>query len=177
MPPTKSDSAPAEMRPAFDRIMGLIEPFCRERLNDEWLALCRQLAAALARKRPSPLARGKPEIWACAVVYALGTVNFLFDRSQDPHIRADELCEAFGVSQSSASSKAKLIRSIFKMHQLDPNWCLPSKMDSNPLVWMLTVNGLVVDVRYMPREVQEIAYAKGLIPYIPADRAQETDDD
>jgi len=177
MPPTKSDSAPAEMRPAFDRIMGLIEPFCRERLNDEWLALCRQLAAALARKRPSPLARGKPKIWACAVVYALGTVNFLFDRSQDPHIRADELCEAFGVSQSSASSKAKLIRNIFKMHQLDPNWCLPSKMDSNPLVWMLTVNGLIVDVRYMPREVQEIAYAKGLIPYIPADRAQETDDD
>ena len=177
MPPTKSDSVPAEIRPAFDHIMQLIEPFCRARLNDEWLALCRQLAAALARKRPSPLARGKPEIWACAVVYALGTVNFLFDRSQDPHIRADELCAAFGVSQSSASNKAKLIRNIFKMHQLDPNWCLPSKMDSNPLVWMLTVNGLIVDVRYMPREVQEIAYAKGLIPYIPADRAQETDDD
>lgn len=38
------------------------------------------------------------------------------------------------------------------------------------MVWMISVNGLIVDVRRMPREVQEIAYAKGLIPYIPDDR-------
>jgi hypothetical protein len=43
-------------------------------------------------------------------------------------------------------------------------------MDDNPLVWMLEVNGLMVDVRHAPREVQEIAFNKGLIPYIPADR-------
>jgi hypothetical protein len=59
---------------------------------------------------------------------------------------------------------------MFKMYQMDPNWCLPSLVDENPLVWMLQVNGLMVDVRYMPREVQVIAYEKGLIPYIPADR-------
>jgi hypothetical protein len=29
---------------------------------------------------------------------------------------------------------------------------------------------MMVDVRHMPREVQAIAYEKGLIPYIPADR-------
>jgi hypothetical protein len=28
----------------------------------------------------------------------------------------------------------------------------------------------MVDVRHAPREVQEIAFNKGLIPYIPADR-------
>ena len=31
----------------------------------------------------------------------------------------------------------------------------------------------MVDVRYAPREVQEIAFNKGLIPYIPADRKKE----
>ena len=36
--------------------------------------------------------------------------------------------------------------------------------------WMLQVNGMLVDVRFMPREVQEIAYQKGLIPFIPVDR-------
>lgn len=35
---------------------------------------------------------------------------------------------------------------------------------------MLQVNGMLVDVRFMPREVQEIAYQKGLIPFIPVDR-------
>jgi hypothetical protein len=35
---------------------------------------------------------------------------------------------------------------------------------------MAEVNGLLVDLRDMPREVQEIAFAKGIIPYIPADQ-------
>jgi hypothetical protein len=29
------------------------------------------------------------------------------------------------------------------------------------------VNGFVVDVRHMPRDIQEVAYEKGLIPYLP----------
>ena len=45
-------------------------------------------------------------------------------------------------------------------------------MDDNPLVWMLNVNGLMMDIRHAPREAQEIAFQKGLIPYIPADRQQ-----
>lgn len=28
----------------------------------------------------------------------------------------------------------------------------------------------MVDLRQMPREVQEIAFQKGMIPYVPADR-------
>ncbi len=35
---------------------------------------------------------------------------------------------------------------------------------------MLKINGFMMDVRDAPREVQEIAFNKGLIPYIPADR-------
>jgi len=47
---------------------------------------------------------------------------------------------------------------------------LPSKMDSNPLAWMITINGLIVDARGMPLSVQQIAFEKGLIPYIPGSR-------
>jgi hypothetical protein len=43
-------------------------------------------------------------------------------------------------------------------------------LDQNPLEWMGEVNGLLVHVRNMPREVQQIAFDKGMIPYIPADR-------
>jgi hypothetical protein len=172
----RTDTVPAAVRPAFDAIVNRIDAVCREHLNDEYAALGHSLAAALARKRPSPLARGKPEIWACGIVYALGTVNFLFDKSQTPYMRADELCAAFGVSQSSGSNKATLIREMFGMFQFDPRWCLPSLVDQNPLVWMLEVNGLIVDIRHMPREVQETAYQKGLIPYIPADRGAKNAD-
>jgi len=37
---------------------------------------------------------------------------------------------------------------------------------------MLTVNGFIMDIRNAPREAQVVAYERGLIPYIPADRAK-----
>jgi hypothetical protein len=166
----RSEAIPSAMQPVYAGIAALTNSFCQQYLTDEYATLCRQLAAALARKRPSPLGRGKPELWACGIVYALGTVNFLFDKSQTPHVRADELCAAFGVSQSSGANKAKQIRDLFGMGRLDPRWCLPSLVAENPRVWMLEVDGWMVDVRDMPREVQEMAYRRGLIPYIPADR-------
>lgn len=170
MPVQNSKTVPAAMKSTYATIVALIDPFCQQYLTSEYATLCHELAAALSRKRPSPLSRGKPEIWACAIIYALGQVNFLFDKSQTPHMRPDELCAAFGVSQSSAASKAKVIRDLFGMGPFEPRWCLPSLLDENPMVWMLEVNGLIVDVRAMPRAVQEMAYQQGLIPYIPADR-------
>ena len=143
---------------------------CNQYLNIEYAELARQLAAKLGRKRPSPLLRGKPEIWACGIVYALGTVNFLFDKTQVPHLQADELCAAFGVSQRSGYNKAKQIRDMLNIYPLDPDWCLPSLVEDNPLIWLMKVDGMIVDIRQMPREIQVIAYEKGLIPYIPADQ-------
>jgi hypothetical protein len=60
-----------------------------------------------------------------------------------------------------------LIRKMFKIHQFDRDWTLPSRMDCNPLAWMVEVNGFLMDMRHAPRSVQEIAYRKGLIPYVP----------
>jgi hypothetical protein len=166
----KQESIPHEMRPTYDAIVSLIDAFCKEHLNAEYADLCRKVAGALARKRPSPLARGKPEVWACAIVYAIGSVNFLFDKTQTPHLRADELCRLFGVTQSTGSNKAGVIRKMFDMYQMDPRWTLPSMIGENPLVWMIQVNGLIVDVRDMPRHIQEEAFRKGLIPYVPTAR-------
>jgi hypothetical protein len=172
----KSESVPNEMRATYDAIVTLTDKVCREHLNDEYAALCRQLAAALARKRPSPLARGKPDGWACGIAYTIGMVNFLFDKSQKPYLRADELCKAFGVSPSTGSAKSQVIRKMFDMMQMDPRWTLPSKMDRNPLVWMLSVNGILMDIRYAPRGAQEEAFRKGLIPYIPG-APRDSDED
>jgi hypothetical protein len=40
-------------------------------------------------------------------------------------------------------------------------------VDQNPLIWMLEANGLIINVRYAPREIQEAAFRQRLIPYIP----------
>jgi hypothetical protein len=165
-----SESVPKAMQSTYTAVTELTDTFCRQHLNDEYAALCRTAAAALARKRPSPLLRGRLEIWACAIVYALGSINFLFDRSQKPYMSAEDICAVFGVSKSSGANKAKLVRNTLDMSQFDATWFLPSRLAESPIAWLIEVNGLIVDARYIPRKLQEIAYRKGLIPYIPADR-------
>ncbi len=110
---------------------------------------------------------GKAKTWACGIVHAIGSVNFLFDLSQSPSIQAKELYEKFGVSGGTGSAKSKQIRDLMKMSVFDPNWTLPSKLETNPMAWMIMVDGFVVDARHTPREIQEEAFKRGLIPYIP----------
>ncbi len=50
---------------------------------------------------------------------------------------------------------------------MDPAWSLRARIDENPATWMITVNGFLVDARCLKREIQEEAFRKGLIPYIP----------
>lgn len=160
------------MQVIFDTIVTLTDEFSHQHLNDEYALLARYATAALCRKRPSPLVNGYANSWACGIIYALGFVNFLFDKSQTPYINATDLCENFNISKSTGSAKSKVVRDALKMTQLDPNWCLPSKLDDNPMAWIIMLNGFAVDVRHLSRDIQEIAYQKGLIPYIPADKAQ-----
>jgi hypothetical protein len=60
-----------------------------------------------------------------------------------------------------------LIRKMLKIRPMDPEWSLPSRMDRNPMAWMIQVNGFLVAARFLKREIQEEALRKGLIPYIP----------
>src|SRR5215470_1374930 len=172
-PISKSERVPKPMEATFDAIVALTDAFCRAHLDEEYAHLARQATAALCRKRPSPLATGHLKTWACGIVYALGSVNFLFDKSQKPTMRAAELCAGFGVSQSTGSAKAKAVRDALGMSQMDSQWYRPSKMEDNSLAWMIMVNGFVVDVRSMPRDIQEAAYAKGLIPSLPGSRPRQ----
>jgi len=158
---------PEKMQAKYDEITTLTDATCAEHLNDEYAQLCRKLAAKLSRKRPSPLERGRVKTWAAAIVYTIGQINFLFDKSQTPHIRAVDLCELMGVGKSTMENMAKQIHSMLNINRMDFHWMLPSRTGKSPIVWLISVNGLTVDVRTMPREVQEEAYRKGLIPYLP----------
>jgi hypothetical protein len=168
---TRSKSVPKNMGARYNQIVALTDEFRNRHLNDEYRQLAEYMAAALCRMRPSPVASGQVRSWACGIIYALGQVNFLSDKSFEPYMMMADVCAEFGVSQSTGSAKARAISDTLKLYPaFDPEWTLPSIMDRNPLVWMAEVNGYLVDLRTMPREVQEIAFEKGLIPYIPDDQ-------
>ena len=163
----KSDRIPDSMQSKFASITSKTDAFCQRYLNDEYSQLVRTAVAALCRKRPFPLLRGSEEFWAAGFIHAIGTANLVFDKSQTRHCNAPDIYSFFGVASSTGQGKSKQIRQWLKIRPLSFQWGLPSKFDSNPLIWMLTVNGMMVDVRHLPIEVQEVAYQKGLIPYVP----------
>ncbi len=162
-----SERVPAALQSRYDAIVALTDACCQAQLTEEYRDLCRRLTAKLCRKRPSPLVTGQAKTWACGIVYALGRVNFLFDQSQTPSLRADALCAHFGLSASTGSAKSKAILDLLKSGQMDPHWTLPSRLANNPMAWMIQVNGFLVDARQVPREIQEEAFRRGLIPFLP----------
>ena len=151
--------------------MKLTDKFCHEHLNDEYKQFSREMAVAVCQEG-SPARKGKAGGWAAGIVYSLGRVNFLDDPNQTPRMKSTRIAEGFSVSMATMQAKARVIREGLDLMAFDPDWTLPSMMHDNPLIWMLEVNGAIVDIRMAPRDTQVAAYEQGLIPYIPADRGE-----
>jgi hypothetical protein len=83
---SETERVSAALQGKYDEIVALTDQFCQQHLNEEYRDLCRRMVAKLCRKRPSPVATGKTNTWACGIVYSVGRINFLFDKSQMPHI-------------------------------------------------------------------------------------------
>lgn len=169
------ETVPVAVRPVFEEITAIIGELCAEHLDEEYAQLCCRLTGKLARKRPSPLVRGDRRIWAAGIVYAIGRVNFLSDPGADPHLRSDELARLLGVKQRSMADKGRLIMDTLRIFQLAPEWSRRDMIEKNPLVWLVEVDGLVVDARRLPEPIQVEAWRRGLIPYVPAQAEKQND--
>ena len=167
------EKIPQAMAEKFAAITALTDAFCQKHLNEEYRLMIRHVVAVLARKRPSPLLKGKENVWAAAATHSVGRVNFLDDPSQSPHCKPKVIYEFFGIAESTGQNKSKEIRDVLKMGPMSPEWTLLSRLADNPMVWILQVNGLMIDIRQAPIELQRLAFEKGLIPFIPAERNNE----
>jgi hypothetical protein len=159
---------PAATRTVATDIIALTDKTCLELLDEEYADLARHVIAKLARKRPSPILSGRAPSWAGAVIYALGQVNFLFDSTSKPYATADDLSAAFGVSKSTLANKAKQVRDFLKMDWGKTEFLREDMIEANPMVWFIRADGIVLDARHAPPEIQLQALVKGFIPYIPA---------
>lgn len=168
----RSSFVPKGWEDSYRRMTEMTDRFCRQHLNEEYAELARSAIAALCRKRPSPLQSGRPQTWACAVLYALGQVNYLYDKSNTPCMSMQDLCARFGIAASTGGNKAKQVRDALHIRPWDHRWTLPSLLENTDMIWTLEVDGLLVDLRNLPLILQEEAFRKGLIPYVPAYRTK-----
>lgn len=136
-------------------LIEMTEKFCNEKLNDEYRELAKKLILKLSRKRKVPYLSGRIEIWAAAVIYAIGQINFLFDKSSEPFLSPDEIAGYFGQNKSSVSQKAKVIRDLLKLTYWDNEFSLKSIQEENPFDDMVEINGFIVPISSLPPDVQE----------------------
>src|SRR5437773_9927367 len=120
------------MLSVYEKIVGLTDDVCDKHLNSEYRDLARAMTRVLCRKRPSPLTSGQPRTWACGIVYVLGRINFLGDKSITPCMTTADLCAAFEVGESTVHAKSRVIEETLGTRPLDPRWTLPSFAEKNP---------------------------------------------
>ena len=164
-------------RDALHERVDATDAFCAEHLTEEFGEMCANLTDELAMHHEDLLARGQPKSWAAGVLYAIARVNFLFDTSMEPHMRADDLCTLFGVSQGNASEKATRIMDAMDLVQMHPDWTVDARKGDNPLIWTVLVDGLPADIRTAPIHIRRSAYEDGVIPYIPDSEGNRLPDD
>lgn len=128
---------PEQFREKYAAIAALIIPFCDEKLNDDYKALCLHALEKLCRKRNQPLASGKINMWAAGIVYAIAQNSYLLGNQYNLlmgrpkyHLTSDEVAGAFGVSKGGMDGKARWIRNELNINKENEEWMLPEWRDS-----------------------------------------------
>jgi len=109
----------------------------------------------MKRKRNVPFVLGRVEIWAAAIIYSIGSVNFLFDKSFKPYATTDDICNYFGTSKSTTAQKSKLIRDMFKMGHFDSGFQTAQMSAMNPFSNMVMIDGFIVDKKLLLKETYD----------------------
>ena len=144
-----------EIKEKETKLLEITGAFCSQKLHEEYFGLCEKLIKKMGRKRDVPFQRGKLEIWAAAVVYSIGSINFLFDKSSQPYMTSAQISEYFETKNTTVSNKAREIKDMFNLGYFNPEFSLQSMIDSNPFNKMVMVDGFIVSLSTLPDDMQQ----------------------
>lgn len=139
-----------------NELLEMTRMFCSQKLDEDYFQLSEKLIKKMGRKRDVPFKRGKLEIWAAAVVYTIGSINFLFDKSFEPYITAQEISDYFGTKNSTVSNKAGQIKKMFDLTMFDNEFATEHMNETNPFNDLVMVDGLIVPLSSIPENLQEL---------------------
>ncbi len=114
---------------AGKNISEMIKRFGKKYLDSTHTLLAIKLCKRIGEHPELFLSRGRPEIWASAIIYTISQINFLFDDSIEPFISPDDILNFFNTKKSTVSSKALLIRKMLDIYYGDKEFCSKKIID------------------------------------------------
>lgn len=146
-----------EIKQREKELLELTGAFCAQKLDGQYFGLCEKLIKKMGRKREVPFKRGKLEIWAAAVVNAIGSINFLFDRSFEPYISSKEINDHFGTKPTTVTNKARAIKDMFDLWYYSPEFSTGHMQRNNPFNNLVMVDDMILPIDNLPEDIQRIA--------------------
>ena len=151
--------AKIEKRERVDEIKGMVSAFCDLHLPTEFAGYAFKLCDKLGRMRKLSITRGKTEIWAAAIVYAIARLNFLFDPESENHITPDTICGFFRTKKSTVGNKATQIEKACDLVVGAEGYC--SKEISDAFMLFETPEGLILPASMLMDKEVVIQFPEG----------------
>ncbi len=140
-------------------IIGLVESFSAEYLNEELAECALRLCNKLGRSRKLDITRGKREIWAAAIVYVIARSNFLFDKASDDFLTSDIICDFFNTKKTTTGNKATVIEKALNISIGDKDCCTQEIVETCSFVEL--PGGFVLPKRMIDAVSREIVIEIG----------------
>jgi hypothetical protein len=146
---------PSFMEKRYEELIAEFDAACAAHLTPEFLVPGQAMIRALCVSSLAPL-KGRASHWIAAVVWALETLNY----AEPPHAE-EEIGGWFRTAAKSVVSRGNTILSVLQAQPHDPRWSFSTQ--ANPWACLVKVNGVLIDLRRLPPEVQQAAVAQGVI--------------
>ncbi|MBN1987326.1 MAG: hypothetical protein JW761_13530, partial [Prolixibacteraceae bacterium] len=138
-----------------EQIQKLVTDYCNKHLDSAYREICIKVHQDLLKTDQFIFARGNPEIWAAAIVWAIGSENFLSDKSFKPYAKLSDVCAFFNANTSTVGQKSRKIKNMLEIDIWNPEYRLPgSELGAFLDSLAMTKEGIIVprDMLYEEEE-------------------------
>jgi len=105
-----------------NEILKLLRSYCIDYLDDEYLQLCEKLFIKLIEYNKDVFKRGKESTWAASIIWTVGSINFLGDKSIEPYASLADVCDHFNSNTSTVGQKASKIRDLLDINYFNVDY-------------------------------------------------------
>ena len=104
------------------RVVALVQSYANNHLDQEYLTLAKKLVARIEQEPGKVLETESPELWAAAVVHAISSVNFLFDKAHPLYVAETSIAEHFGQQLQAVADQSIWLRTTLGIRHFDPEF-------------------------------------------------------